>query len=79
MNQSTLFDVEGVVVENLPNTYFRVKITSDTPPELSQQLLLCRMAGRMRRNFVRILPGDKVRLEVSSLDLSKGRIVYRLK
>lgn len=79
MNQSALFDVEGVVVENLPNTYFRVRVTSENPPELSQKLLLCHMAGRMRRNFVRILPGDKIRLEVSNLDLSKGRIVYRLK
>ena len=79
MNQSALFEVEGLIVENLPNTYFRVRVTSENPPELSQQLILCRIAGRMRRNYIRLLPGDKVRIEVPGLDLTKGRIVYKLK
>ena len=66
-------------MENLPNTSFRVRITSNTPETLAEKVLLCHLAGRMRRNWVRLLPGDKVRLEVNSLDISKGRIVYRLK
>lgn len=63
--------VEGEVVENLPNTLFRVKIDD------SEKIILCYLSGKMRKNYIKILPGDKVRLEVTPYDLNRGRIIYR--
>lgn len=63
--------VEGTVKELLPNTMFRVEL-EDTDHEV-----LAHISGRMRRHFIRILPGDKVTIEMSPYDLTKGRIVYR--
>ena len=62
--------LEGTVVETLANTKFRIKIDSGHE-------VLAHISGRMRRHFIRILPGDKVTLEMSPYDLTKGRIVYR--
>lgn len=62
--------VEGVVNELLPNTMFRVELPNGHE-------VLAHISGKMRLNFIRILPGDKVTLEMSPYDLSKGRIVYR--
>ncbi len=64
--------VEGEVVENLPNTLFRVKLTS------SEKIVLCYLSGKMRKNFIKILPGDRVRVEITPYDLDRGRIIYRL-
>lgn len=66
----------GVVTECYPNTTFQVRITS---PEAKDHELLCHLAGRMRVNKVRILPGDRVRVEMTPYDLQKGRIVYRFR
>jgi len=63
--------VEGEVVENLPNTLFRVRVTD------SEKIILCYLSGKMRKNYIKILPGDKVRLEVTPYDLNRGRIIYR--
>ncbi len=63
---------EGVVEETLPNTTFRVRLEDDS-------LILAHLSGKMRMHYIKILPGDKVRLEISPYDLSKGRITYRLK
>lgn len=65
-------EIEGVVVENLPNAKFRVKIDGDME-------ILAHISGKMRMHYIRILPGDKVKVEVSPYDLTKGRIVYRFK
>ncbi len=62
--------VEGTVVELLPNTMFRVELPN-------RHRVLAHISGKMRLNFIRILPGDKVMIELSPYDLSKGRIVYR--
>ena len=62
--------VDGKVTQALPNTVFRVKLENG-------HMLLAHMAGKMRKNFIRIVPGDTVTLEVSPYDLTKGRIVYR--
>lgn len=67
---------EGLVLENLPNTMFRVKINSG---ELAGKVILCHLSGKMRIHYVRLLPGDMVRCEISPLDTSKGRIVYKIK
>ncbi len=62
--------VEGTVVELLPNTMFRVELPN-------RHRVLAHISGKMRLNFIRILPGDRVMLEMSPYDLSKARIVYR--
>jgi translation initiation factor IF-1 len=62
--------VEGVVVELLPNTMFRVELPNG-------HRVLAHISGKMRLNFIRILPGDKVMLEMSPYDLTKARITYR--
>lgn len=64
--------VEGEVIENLPNTLFRVKVQN------SEKVILCYLSGKMRKNYIKILPGDKVKIELTSYDLNRGRIVYRL-
>jgi len=79
MPDKNLHVAEGVVVENLPNTTFRIKIESAAEQSLVGSMVLCTIAGRMRLNYVRLLPGDKVRCEVSTLDTTRGRIIYKLK
>ena len=66
------FEVEGEVLESLPNTLFRVEITNGN-------IVLCHLSGKMRMNFIKILPGDKVKIEMTPFDKTKGRIVYRYK
>lgn len=62
--------LEGTVLEALPNTMFRVEI-------LGGQVILATLAGRMRKNFIRILPGDRVLVEMTQYDKERGRIVWR--
>ena len=65
--------LEGEVVESLPNLLFRIQLDMD------DHEVLAHLAGKMRRNRIRVLPGDRVRVEVSPYDLTRGRIVYRMK
>ena len=65
-------EVDGVVSECLPNTLFRVTLSNG-------RIVLCHLSGKMRLNFIRILPGDKVRIEMTPYDATKGRIIYRVK
>lgn len=65
-------EIIGQVIEALPNTLFRVKLPDG-------KIILCHLAGKMRINYIRIMPGDNVRLEVTPYDPTKGRIVYRMK
>ncbi|MDO8497251.1 MAG: translation initiation factor IF-1 [bacterium] len=64
--------VEGEVVENLPNTLFKVKLNE------GDKVILCYLSGKMRKNYIKILPGDKVRMEITPYDLERGRIIYRM-
>jgi translation initiation factor IF-1 len=64
--------VEGTVVESLPNAMFRVKLEND-------HTVLAHISGKMRMYFIKILPGDKVTVELSPYDLTRGRITYRYK
>lgn len=64
--------VEGEVIENLPNTLFKVKLSN------SDKVILCYLSGKMRKNYIKILPGDKVKLEMTPYDLERGRIIYRI-
>ena len=63
-------EVEGVVRESLPNTMFRVEIQNG-------HVILAHLSGKMRKNYIRIVPGDRVKVELSPYDLTRGRIVYR--
>ena len=72
MAKEEAIQVEGVVAEALPNAMFRVELEN-------QHLVLAHVSGKMRMNFIRILPGDKVMLELSPYDLTRGRIIYRVK
>ena len=69
-------EVEGTVEENLPNGRFRVKINLEGSEQME---ILAHVSGKMRMNYIRIWPGDRVRVELSPYDLTKGRIVYRFK
>ncbi len=66
------FETEGKVLESLPNTLFRVELEDG-------KVILCHLSGKMRMNFIKILPGDRVRVEMTPYDESKGRITFRLK
>ncbi len=72
-------EVEGIVSEVLPNTLFRVTIERSIDlPELVGRVLLCHISGKMRRHYIKLLTGDKVKVEMSpKYDLEKGRITFR--
>ena len=70
MSKSDVIELEGVVVEKLPNATFRVELEN-------KHVVLATISGKLRRNYIRILPGDKVKLEMSPYDLSKARITWR--
>ena len=72
MAKEDLIEVEGTVEEALPNAMFRVLLENN-------HKVLAHVSGKIRMNFIRILPGDKVKLELSPYDLSRGRITFRLK
>ncbi len=72
MAKSDVIEFEGVVSESLPNTMFRVKLENGVT-------VLCHVAGKMRQHNIRILEGDKVKVEMTPYDLTKGRITFREK
>jgi translation initiation factor IF-1 len=71
MSKEDMVEVSGVTTEALPNAMFKVKL------EGSEVVILCHVSGKIRKNNIRILVGDKVTVEMSPYDLTKGRIVYR--
>ncbi len=72
MPKEEAIEVEGTVLEPLPNAMFRVELANG-------HKVLAHISGKMRMNFIRILPGDRVKVELSPYDLSRGRITYRFK
>jgi translation initiation factor IF-1 len=66
------YEVEGSVLENLPSTLFRVQLSDGS-------VVLCTLTGRMRLRHVRVMPGDRVRVEMTPYDKTRGRIIYRMK
>ena len=70
--QGDVLVLDGEVIENLPNTLFRVKVSN------TDKLILCYLSGKMRKNYIKILPGDKVRFELTKYDMERGRIIYRV-
>lgn len=71
-NKEEAIEVTGTVVETLPNAMFKVELEN-------KHVVLAHVSGKMRKFFIRILPGDKVRVELTPYDLNRGRIVYRFK
>ncbi len=72
MAKEDVIEVEGVVVEALPNTNFKVELENG-------HQILAHISGKLRMNYIKILPGDKVKVELSPYDLTKGRIIWRAK
>lgn len=72
MSKQDAIEVEGTVLESLPNAMFRVKMENDHE-------ILAHISGKIRMNFIKILPGDKVTVELTPYDLNRGRITYRFK
>ncbi len=72
MSKSDVIEVEGKVLESLPNAQFMVELTNG-------HKILAHISGKLRMNFIRILPGDRVTVEISPYDLTKGRITWRSK
>ena len=72
MSKEDVIEVEGVVIDALPNAMFKVQLENGHE-------VLAHVSGKLRMNFIRIVPGDKVKLEMSPYDLSKGRITWRVK
>ena len=70
MSKADVIEIEGVVVEKLPTAMFKVELENG-------HIVLAHISGKLRMNFIKILPGDKVTLEMSPYDLSKGRIIWR--
>ncbi|MFQ3576405.1 MAG: translation initiation factor IF-1 [Cytophagales bacterium] len=72
MAKQTSIEQDGVIIESLSNAMFRVELANG-------HQVIAHISGKMRMNYIKILPGDKVRMEMSPYDLTKGRIVYRYK
>lgn len=72
MSKQDVIEIEGTVVEALPNAQFKVELPNG-------HIILAHISGKLRMNFIRILPGDKVTVEMSPYDLSRGRITWRSK
>ena len=72
MSKQDMIEVEGTVIESLPNATFQVELENG-------HRLLAHISGKLRMNYIRILPGDKVKVELSPYDLTKGRITWRTK
>ena len=70
MAKTDVIEMEGVIIDTLPNTMFRVELSNG-------HVVTAHISGKMRKNYIRILTGDKVRVELTPYDLSKGRITYR--
>ncbi|MCR5607930.1 MAG: translation initiation factor IF-1 [Lachnospiraceae bacterium] len=70
MSKNDVIEIEGLVVEKLPNAMFRVELENG-------HNVLAHLSGKLKMNYIRILPGDKVKLEMSPYDLTKGRITWR--
>ena len=70
MSKADVIEIEGKVIEKLPNTMFRVELENG-------HVVLAHIRGKLRMNYIKIVPGDKVTIEMSPYDLSKGRIIWR--
>ncbi len=72
MSKQGMIELKGTILETLPNAMFRVELENG-------HIVLAHIAGKMRMHYIRLLPGDKVKIELSPYDLTRGRITYRIK
>ena len=72
MSKQGMIELKGTILETLPNAMFRVELENG-------HVVLAHIAGKMRMHYIRLLPGDKVKIELSPYDLTRGRITYRIK
>ncbi|MFI4819068.1 MAG: translation initiation factor IF-1 [Enterobacterales bacterium] len=72
MNKKNKIEIQGIVIETLPNTMFKVKLEN-------KHILIAHISGKIRKNYIRILNGDKVTVEITPYDINKGRIIFRSK
>jgi len=79
MAKQDLLELDGIITEALPNTQFRVDVVPEAPEEFAGRNLLCALSGRMRKFRIRVMPGDKVKIEVTPYDKDRGRITFRSK
>ena len=79
MSKEDVIEVEGIVREAMPNTVFKVELLNTKDGKPNGHTVLAHISGKLRTNFIRILPGDKVTVEMSPYDLTKGRITWRSK
>ncbi|CAL4321047.1 translation initiation factor IF-1 [Buchnera aphidicola] len=70
MSKEKIIEMQGIVIDTLPNTTFKVKLEND-------HIIIAHISGKMRKNYIRILTGDKVTVELTHYDLTKGRITFR--
>jgi translation initiation factor IF-1 len=73
MAKEDVIEMDGLVIESRPNTMFLVKL------DANEHTILCHISGKMRKNYIRILEGDRVKVEMTPYDLTKGRIIFREK
>jgi len=73
LSRDDLIPAEGLVVDKLPNAFFKVQLDG------TEHIVLAQISGKMRKHYIRILPGDRVSVELSPYDLTRGRITYRFK
>ena len=73
MAKEDILEIDGIIIDSLPNAMFKVKL------ENLNKEILCHISGKIRMNYIKIVPGDKVRVEINPYSLDKGRIAYRYK
>jgi len=73
MAKEDILEIDGIIIDSLPNAMFKVKL------ENLNKEILCHISGKIRMNYIKIVPGDKVRVEINPYSLDKGRITYRYK
>ena len=76
-SKKDVLETEGVIKACLPNASFRVEVDDERFPKGT--VVLCHISGKMRKHYIKILPGDRVKIEISLYDLTKGRIMFRFK
>lgn len=79
MNKQDNIIAEGMVIEALPNTMFRVELQADSPEPFAGKVILATLAGKMRLYRIKVMPGDMVKCEISPYDTDRGRIIFRTK
>lgn len=79
LNDRQITELEGVIDEALPNALFRVLIVPQAPEEFANRSILCALSGKMRKFRIRVMPGDRVKVEVTPYDKNRGRITFRSK